>query len=593
MTSAPTELVQTASREGWPPKGDFAMTIKHTLLCRAGLGVLATLCLTGAADAKPKHHHAEAAKPTSDAAAVRQELAELKDEVDTLQSRQNSQALAHDQDAQEIAGLRQQLADSQTRTQALAAQAEQQIQTIPSTVKSEIAAEQPKDGKIHYKGVSLTVGGFAAAESVYRSKNEEADIGSSFAKIPFANNPLAHTEELRGTARQSRLSLLAEGDINPDTHAAFYSEFDFLAGPQTANSNESNSFSPRIRNVYGTLNVGDLQFLAGQNWSLATLNSKGITPRNEVPPPTIDAQYVVGFTWARQPQLRITDSFDNRQIWAAVSLENPQTTLASAATGTSGTSVPGLTVTTGAASTSQFDSANTLTLNHVPDVIAKLAFEPDLFGSRPLHAEVYGIYRSFYDRVNVTGANALGLPVGASDQNTEGGGFGGAIAWTVVPKLLDVQVSGLAGRGIGRYGSGQLPDAVVGPNGSLKPITEGMILAGGTLHATSALDLYAFWGEEKENTQATVIGGKSYGYGSPFATLAACSVEGGACSPDISKETQITGGLWDKIYQGSFGQVRFGLQYSYTELTAFRGATGGAPKTNDSMIFTSFRYYPF
>jgi hypothetical protein len=39
--------------------------------------------------------------------------------------------------------------------------------------------------------------------------------------------------------------------------------------------------------------------------------------------------------------------------------------------------------------------------------------------------------------------------------------------------------------------------------------------------------------------------------------------------------------------------VRVGLQYSYTELTAFSGATGGQPKTNDSMVFTSFRYYPF
>jgi len=57
--------------------------------------------------------------------------------------------------------------------------------------------------------------------------------------------------------------------------------------------------------------------------------------------------------------------------------------------------------------------------------------------------------------------------------------------------------------------------------------------------------------------------------------------------------TQLAGGFWDKVYQGSYGQVRVGVQYSYTELTAFSGMTGGQPKTNDSMIFTSFRYYPF
>ena len=569
------------------------MTTKHTLLCQAGLGVLATLCLAGAADAKPKHHHPAAAKSASQASAMQQQLADMKAQIATLQSRQDSQAQAHDQDAQQIAGLSQQLADSQAKTQALAAQAQEQIQTIPSAVKSEIAAEQPKDGNIHYKGVTLTLGGFAAAESVYRSKNEEADIGSSFAKIPFANAPLAHTDELRGTARQSRLSLLAEGDISPDTHAAFYTELDFLAGPQTGNSNESNSFSPRIRNVYGTLDMGNLEFLAGQNWSLTTMNTKGITPRNELPPATIDAQYVVGFVWARQPQLRITDNFWDKQIWAAVSVENPQTTLASAATGTTGLSVSGLTVTTGGASASQFDSANTLSLNHAPDVVGKLAFEPDFGGSRPIHAEVYGIYRSYFDRVNVTGANLLGLPVGASNKNSDGGGIGGGVTWTVVPKLLDLQVSGLTGRGVGRYGSGQLPDAVVGVDGALRPIQESMYMVGGTLHATPALDLYAYYGDEQDKAVATTIGGNHYGYGNPFATLAGCSVEGATCSPDLKEETQITGGLWDKVYQGSFGQVRIGLQYSYTELTAFSGATGGAPKTNDSMIFTSFRYYPF
>jgi hypothetical protein len=49
--------------------------------------------------------------------------------------------------------------------------------------------------------------------------------------------------------------------------------------------------------MYGSVdwdNLG-LHLLAGQAWSLATLNSQGITPRNEVPPPTIDGQYIPGF----------------------------------------------------------------------------------------------------------------------------------------------------------------------------------------------------------------------------------------------------------------------------------------------------------
>ena len=571
------------------------MQRKFTLLGGVAFGAIASFGLVATANAeapaKKHHHHAAVAK----AAHADDKVAALTAEVETLESRLDAESLAREQMQGQVQAAQTQAQAAQADAQTAHQQLAEQIQTIPGQVQADIAAEQPKDGKIHYKGVTLTLGGFAAAESVYRSKNEEADIGSSFAKIPFENNPVAHTDETRFTARQSRLSLLAEGDISPDAHAAFYSEFDFLAGPQTANSNESNSFSPRIRNVYGTLDLGTVEFLAGQNWSLTTMNSKGITPRNEVPPPTIDAQYVVGFTWARQPQFRITDSFADKQIWAAISVENPQTTLASAATGTTGgTSIPGVTVTTGEASTSQFDSANTLTLNHIPDVVGKLAFEPELFGSRPIHAEVYGIFRDYYDRANVTtAANLLALPVGPANKDTKGGGVGGGVTWTVVPKLLDLQVSGLIGDGVGRYGSGQLPDAVVGANGALKPIAEGMFLAGGTLHATPSLDIYGFYGEEKERSNVDLISGKSYGYGSPTATLAACAVEGGTCAPDIHMETQITAGLWDKVYQGKFGQIRVGLQYSYTELTAFQGATGGAPKTNDNMFFTSFRYYPF
>ena len=36
----------------------------------------------------------------------------------------------------------------------------------------------------------------------------------------------------------------------------------------------------------------------------------GIVPRQENVPLTIDAQYVVGFNWERQAQLRVVKDFD-------------------------------------------------------------------------------------------------------------------------------------------------------------------------------------------------------------------------------------------------------------------------------------------
>ena len=68
----------------------------------------------------------------------------------------------------------------------------------------------------------MHIGGFAEAAGIYRSKTLQSDISSPFAKIPFENSPLSKINELRGTARQSRISFLAQGDINVATHAAFY-----------------------------------------------------------------------------------------------------------------------------------------------------------------------------------------------------------------------------------------------------------------------------------------------------------------------------------------------------------------------------------
>ena len=63
---------------------------------------------------------------------------------------------------------------------------------------------------------------------------------------------------------------------------------------------------------------------------------------------------------------------------------------------------------------------------------------------------------------------------------------------------------------------------------------------------------------------------------------------------------QLTGGVWDKLYKGTFGEVRVGVQYSYTERFLFGGAntangvaTAAAPfiaaRANDNTILTSFR----
>jgi hypothetical protein len=583
------------------------MTIKTSLLGSASLGLICALSMTSAADAAAKHK-------ASSEPSLAEQVKQLQATVEQLEQTVQAQAASQQQSQ---AATAQQLQDAQSRADAATASAksaqaklDMQIQQIPGAVQTAVAA-QPKApttiDKMKYKGITITPGGFLEAAGIYRSKNNESDIASSFAKIPFENAPLSKTQEGRFTARQSRLTLLAAGDITPTMHASMYGEWDFNSAAQTANSNESNSYNPRIRVVYGTMDWDDSgwHFLGGQNWSLVTLNSKGITPRNEVAPPQIDAQYIPGFAWARQPQFRITKDLDDKQIWVAASLENPQTTF----TGTAGNQLPtGVSVLdlvggngtinpapVGSAAFSGFNAVNTTSLNKIPDVVGKIAFEPNIGGARPLHVEAFGIYREFYDQVTVTAANTLGLTPGISEKTETGGGWGGSITATVVPKILDLQASFMTGKGIGRYGSAQLSDATLNFNGEVAPIKETMFLVGGTAHVTPKVDLYLFGGQERESAQISSVGASNFGFGNltnAVFTSAGCTTVGGACSATVRSVAQITGGIWDKAFTGSFGQIRLGLQYSHTWLDAFSGG-GYTPKTSEDMVFTSFRYYPF
>jgi hypothetical protein len=580
------------------------MTSKSLLLTSAAVCFVSLLSVAQGAQAAPKHKHVAAPADTQ----LVDEVNALKAQVESLQLTVQQQAQAQQQTQAQVQASEAHAAEATAAAHAAQAKLDMQIEQIPGAVQTAVAAQPaPTLDKLKYKGITLTLGGFAEAAGIYRSKTLESDISSPFAKIPFENSGLSKLHETRGTARQSRVQFLAEGDINLATHAAFYGEFDFQGAAQTANSNESNSYNPRVRNLYGTLDwdLWGLHLLAGQNWSLVTLNSKGITPRNEVPPPSIEAQYVPGFSWARQPQLRLTKDFADKQFWLAASLENPQSTF----TGTSGSGLPGgvsvVDLATGSsvinpapavgAGFSGFNSVNTSSFNKTPDVILKAAWEPYIGVARPLHVEAFGLYRDFYDQITVSAANTQGLAPGVHEASVSGGGWGTGVTYAAIPKILDLQASVMSGKGIGRYGAAQLSDATLNVDGKVAPIRETMYLVGATLHATPKLDLYLFGGDERENARTSSFGGANFGFGNlsnTVFTAAGCTTVGGACSATVRDVGQLTAGLWDKAYTGSFGQVRIGLQYSHTRLEGFSGG-GYTPKTSDDMIFTSFRYYPF
>jgi hypothetical protein len=563
-----------------------------TLVAFAGSSQAAT----DAAPVKHKHHvvtHKAAEKDS--AAELANELSALRAEVDQLRAAQAAQAASAAQSQAQVEQMKAQLAQAQSVAAAAQTQMAEQIQTIPGEIHKEVAAVAPKTDKLYYKGVGITLGGFAAMETVFRSRNEGADISSSYSGLPLNNAPNAHTAEDRFTARQSRLSLLAQGDVSPTIHLSGYGEFDFQASAVTGNSNESNSYSPRIRNLYAAASwdqpFGGFEVLGGQNWSLVTLTTKGITERGEVPPLTIDAQYVPGFTWARQPQLRFVANI-NKEFWFAISAENPQTTFYN-----SGKFLPGVSIVDNLTPTSGFPSqagvGYTLSLNKYPDVVAKVAVDETLDG-HTVHAEAYGLLRDFYDRLTSGGVTG--------NQDTVGGGVGGGLIVSVIPKMFELQGSGLVGKGIGRYGSGQLSDVSFGVDGVLHPIREYQVLVGGVGHIGPKIDAYAYAGQEREFGQAYGNSTVFNGLGSPYLSNAGCDTEGGTCAASTKYVDQITTGFWDRVYSGKFGRLQWGIQYSYTERHLFPGygtanaATityDAAPAARENMILTSFRFYPF
>ena len=545
-----------------------------------------------------------------------------------------------------------------------------------SNPQAQPANEEKGPTTIRFKGINITPGGFIAAETVNRTHALSSDINTPFNSIPFGGNSTGRLSEMNFTARQSRLSLLAESKIGSTKLTGYY-EADWLGTGVTSNNRESNSYVFRQRQIWGQVGLEDgLTFSAGQTWSLATENIKGIALRQEWIPLVIDSQYVVGFNWERQYGFRVTKTFSD-QVAAAISIEGPQTTF-----GGRGFSTYTNTSAIGAVTTFQnffafapgsggglynFVDTTGYSPNKLPDFIVKLAVDPG-FG----HYEVFGIASDFRNRVYpcaVVGTTAKNFPtpatptvlacgdgsttpsaVGAYNDSRFAGGLGVSAKLQFAAKKLDIGAKVLAGDGIGRYGSAQLPDNTARPDGTLAPIKGLSYLGRIEYHATPKWDFYAYYGGEYAaragytgyssvkivNTPAipgcgdvgqqpcsaagtiqpsypaltttTIATNGVGGYGSPYANNTGCALEvppggtgapggGGTCAGDTRYIYEATFGFWNKIYQGEKGRIQWGLQYSYFSRYAWSGsngissATSFTPHAVDNMIWTSFRYY--
>ncbi|HLK83664.1 MAG TPA: hypothetical protein VKT99_19540 [Xanthobacteraceae bacterium] len=461
--------------------------------------------------------------------------------------------------------------------------------------------------KIH---ISMA-GTFIALEGAWRERSEVADGASSppFGSpgIPLQNSALWNENEFRMTAQQSRIALRAWGDISPTQHLEGYYEMDFLGASTDANNRESNSFTPRIRQGFASYDNDDyhIHFLAGQAWSMLTQNRVGITPRYENVPLTIDAQYVVGFNWLRNPQVRFVADWNNI-AWFGVSVEQPGAVFpGSPSAATVAPPAPtSVSINNTCTGSSHLNGTTTCSNDVAPDIIEKFALDPG-WG----HYEVVGLQRWITDEV----ANTI-IPNSWSQQAAFGWGVGGSLLVPAIPKFLDLQGSILYGEGIGRYSSSQLPDAVIGPTGALTPVKGLDFMLGAVAHPWSGLDIYAYYGQDRTYANPWTVGAAQGGWGNPNfvnngclnqnltgGTLGAFNtpIAGFTCTFDVQRVQEFTIGLWQTLYQGELGRAVAGAQYEYVKLDAFPGLPTGAGtpnqglNTNNNIFMFSLRYYPF
>jgi hypothetical protein len=585
------------------------------------------------------------------------DVQELKDALATQQKQieRLTQQLQHQQSAAEItntngatqvqpvsqqqpAELRNAVMVQQDTTPALNLQdAQAQPNPHPNPLESPVIS-------IHFKGITITPGGFAEAAFVRRSRALGADLPTPFNSLTMPGASQSNLSEFFGSARQSRPTIYVDGRLK-NVEFSSYVSGDFLSAADTSSATSTNSYSFRLRQAWGQAKFDNgWSFLGGQMWSLVTENKEGIAPSddlgktNDARPMTIDPGYNVGFTFARQYGIRLTKDF-NHKVAAAVSVENAQGTLtthgntdnfllgAAGATNSYNDAVTACPINsytpTGGIPVyyTTCSPAATYTFNPSPDVVAKLAFDPG-FG----HYEVFGLYDRFRDRVfpcanfiiGTTGPCPIDATVtgpsahGAFNSSKNGGGFGANARWNFYNKHIVFGLHAFGGQGTGRYGAAQLSDLSIHANGTPDVIKNYQGLATLEWHGKK-LDIYTYTGSEYDaRTDDFDVATNTYvGYGSPHFNNSGCYTETAPsiavtngfnpgslskCTADTRAAIEGTAGFWYRFYNGPRGKFQFGTQYSYVTRQTWVGSgfsktNGVTPEGIDNMVFTSFRYY--
>ncbi|MGH9328404.1 MAG: hypothetical protein ACRD2B_17175 [Terriglobia bacterium] len=420
---------------------------------------------------------------------------------------------------------------------------------------------------LHIGSATLTPVGFVDATEFFRTTNVGSGIGTSFGSIPFSNTLQGRLSENRFTIQNSRLGLEMDTDFSANRVRA-YLETDFL-GLQPGNAFvTSNSDSLRMRLYWVDLSRGKFEFLAGQSWSLLTPGRTGISPMpaDIFYTEDMDTNYQVGLAWARQLQFRFVYHASPR-VAAAISLEDAEQYVGA-----------GVTLPPGFSASQVSTGAATSTPNTFPDVVGKLAFDPEV-GGKHLHFELAGVLSRFRTYSSEFGRTAA----------VEGGG--GSFNFNLeLFKHFHLVESSFLSRGEGRYVVGLGPDFVVHPDGTPSLVTADSGVAGFEYQATPRVMFYGYYGGVYLGRNFSVIPVTNpesapiyIGYGYPAAS---------ALSPAQNRAIQEpTFGIIRNFWKSPrYGALQLITQYSYLTRAPWYVAPESPKNAHLSQAYADIRY---
>jgi hypothetical protein len=347
---------------------------------------------------------------------------------------------------QQIDTLRKQLRDQgETLDKLIAAKTPPPPAAAPQGPQRVVEDRQPV--AIQVGRLRLKPGGFLDLTFVARSKNLGSGVPTAYGSVPFGDTVQGSLSDVRFSAQNSRISVLGDTQFGPYALKA-YVETDFLGQAPPNLAVTSNGGTLRMRQYWTSVSRNTWEVLGGQAWSLITPNRKGIAsdPASVFTTVNEDPNYMAGFVWGRDPQVRLTLR-PSKKITAAFSLEAAEQYSAGV-------------ITLPAALASSYSpqinngAGNLAAPTFMPDIVSKVAYD-----TSRLHLEAAALVRAFrvFDPLN--------------QQHFTTAGYGGSINGNFeVFKNFRLILNTYGSRGGGRYMFGLGPDLVATPDGSLDQV---------------------------------------------------------------------------------------------------------------------------